>query len=94
MESEPMSTPIPRENSPLLEAQSRIEPVTLHHEGQQAQHTNNWTILAPKTNQKNKTTQNPTQEHNAISNHTIPRDNSKHMHARAHTHTQRNGHEV
>ena len=36
MESEPMLTP--REESPLLEAQRRIEPTMLHHTGQQAQH--------------------------------------------------------
>ena len=37
MESEPMLTP--REKSPLPEAQRRIEPMTVHHSGQQAQHT-------------------------------------------------------
>ena len=45
MESEPML--IPRETSPLLEAQRRIEPPTLHHAGQQAQHTTNWAIPPP-----------------------------------------------
>ena len=37
MESEPMLTP--REKSTLPEAQRRVEPTTLHHTGQRAQHT-------------------------------------------------------
>ena len=37
MESEPMLTP--REKFPLLDVQRRIEPTTLHHAGQRAQHT-------------------------------------------------------
>ena len=41
MESEPMFTP--REKS-LPQAQSRIEPVTLHHPGQPAQYTTHWAI--------------------------------------------------
>ena len=45
MESEPML--IPRERSFLSEAQRRIEPATLHHARQRAQHTNDWAILAP-----------------------------------------------
>ena len=45
MESEPVI--IPREKSPLPEAQRRIEPVMLHHAGQQAQHTTDWAIQAP-----------------------------------------------
>ena len=36
------------EKSPLPEAQRRIEPATLHHTGQQAQHTTNWAIVAPR----------------------------------------------
>ena len=36
-----------RENSPLWQAQRRIEPVTLHHAGQWAQNTTDWAILAP-----------------------------------------------
>ena len=36
-ESESMLTP--REKSPLLELQRRFEPATLHHAGQQTQHT-------------------------------------------------------
>ena len=43
VESEPMLTS--SEKSPLLEAQWRIKPVTLHHAGQRAQHTD-WAILA------------------------------------------------
>ena len=35
------------QKSPLPEAQRRCEPATLHHTGQQAQHTTNWAILAP-----------------------------------------------
>ena len=45
MESEPMLTP--REKSPLLEVQSRMEPVMLHHAGQQAQHNTSWAIPEP-----------------------------------------------
>ena len=45
MELKPML--IPREKSPLLESQSRIEPAMLPHAEQQAQHTTNWTIPAP-----------------------------------------------
>ena len=37
VESEPMLTP--REKSPLPDAQRMIEPATLHHAGQRAQHT-------------------------------------------------------
>ena len=40
-----MSTP--REKSPLLEAQRRVEPATLHHARQRAQHTIDWAIPAP-----------------------------------------------
>ena len=36
----------PREKSPLPEVQKRIKPTTLHHTGQQAQHTTHWAILA------------------------------------------------
>ena len=43
MEQEPMLTP--REKSLLPEAQRKVELVTLHHAGQQAQHTTNWAIL-------------------------------------------------
>ena len=43
MESEPVLTS--GEKSQLPEAQRRVE--TLHHTGQQAQHTSNWAILAP-----------------------------------------------
>ena len=39
MEPETMLTP--REKSPLPEAQRRVEPATLHHAGQRAQHTTN-----------------------------------------------------
>ena len=45
MESEPILTP--KEKSPLLEVQRRVEPMTLHHTGQRAQHTINWAIPAP-----------------------------------------------
>ena len=45
MESEPMFTPMGE--FPLLEAHRRVEPAMLHHEEQLAQHTTNWTILAP-----------------------------------------------
>ena len=45
MESEPMLTP--KEKSPLLEAQGRFEPATLHHTGEPAQRTTDWAILAP-----------------------------------------------
>ena len=45
MESERMLTP--KEKSPLVEAQRRVEPVMLHHTGQQAQQATNWAILAP-----------------------------------------------
>ena len=39
--------------NPLPEGQSRIEPATLHHTGQRAQHTTNWAIPAPsKPHQK------------------------------------------
>ena len=37
----------PREKSCLPEAQKRIEPATLHHTGQRAQHSTGWPILAP-----------------------------------------------
>ena len=39
----------PREKSPLPEAQRRVEPATLHHSGQRAQHTSTevfWTLLS------------------------------------------------
>ena len=42
--SEPMLTP--REKSLLAEAQRRVEPATLHHAGQRAQHTTDWAIPA------------------------------------------------
>ena len=45
MESEPILTP--REKSPLPEAQKRVEPVMLHHAGQQAKHTANKAIQSP-----------------------------------------------
>ena len=45
MESEPMLTP--RGKNPVLETQRRIEPMTLHHAGQWAQHATNLAILAP-----------------------------------------------
>ena len=45
VESEPMLSP--REKSCLQEAQRRVEPMTLHHAGQWAQHTSNWAIRAP-----------------------------------------------
>ena len=45
MESEPMLTP--RKKSPLLEAQRRVKPATLHLAGQRAQHTTNWAIPIP-----------------------------------------------
>ena len=48
MESEPLLTP--REKSPLQETQRGIEPTTLHHAGQQTQHTTDWAIPAPYTN--------------------------------------------
>ena len=47
MESEPMWTLGGK--SPLPEAQRRIEPTTLHHTGQQAQHATDWAILAPQS---------------------------------------------
>ena len=37
----------PREKSLLPEIQRRVEPATLHHAGQRAQHTTDWTIPAP-----------------------------------------------
>ena len=37
----------PREKSPLLAAQRRTEPMTLHHAWQRAQHTTDWAIPAP-----------------------------------------------
>ena len=46
MESETMLTPT--EKSPLLEAQRRFKPATLHHAGQRAQHTIDWAIPAPR----------------------------------------------
>ena len=46
MESETML--IPREKSPLPEAQRWFGPTTLHHTGQQAQHTTDWAISAPE----------------------------------------------
>ena len=49
MESELMLTP--REKSPLPEAQRMIEPMTLHHAGQGAQHTTDWAIAAPSEDQ-------------------------------------------
>ena len=45
MESEPMLTP--RKNSPVPEAQRSVEPTTLHHTGQRAQHTTYWAVLGP-----------------------------------------------
>ena len=42
--SRPVLTP--REKSPLSEAQRRIRPTMLHHTGQRAQHTTNWTLPA------------------------------------------------
>ena len=49
MESEPMLTP--REKSPLLEAQRRVETATLHHAGQPAQRTTDWAIPASPNGQ-------------------------------------------
>ena len=45
MESETILT-LRKKKSPLPEAQRRFKPATLHHAGQWAQHTTDWTTLA------------------------------------------------
>ena len=55
MESEPMLTSSVK--SPLPETQTRIEPATLHHAGQRAQHTLDGATLAQIGDQKETSTE-------------------------------------
>ena len=56
----------PRDKSPLLEAQSRIELVTLHHTGQRAQHTTDLAIPVPILLPISKTGRRPQKKKNTF----------------------------